>query len=166
MVHGAKTKVGSSYLYNSAIKHGVNNFTFEVLAVFNSRADLVKAEVDLIAKYKADKVPVYNLTAGGDGSLGYKHTLESKAKMADAVRARVNVKRQGYLYGFNVRQHYPPILIASYSNYKEAHIATGISKGQYYRLKRANPQLDWSVNKGKSLCPKLLYKFKRLFKNI
>jgi len=72
------------YLTNSIRKHGWAAFTSEIIYMSNDAVHCKdEAEVALIASYNTFKGRGYNLTAGGEGTLGrtYKHTVESKAKM-------------------------------------------------------------------------------------
>ena len=63
-------------------KYGIENFTKEYLAFCDTEEKLNWFEKFYIKKYKAREVG-YNLTDGGDGSLGRKHTEETKQKMRD-----------------------------------------------------------------------------------
>ena len=75
--------MGSGILIKKAItKYGIENFTKEYLAFCDTEEKLNWFEKFYIKKYKAREVG-YNLTDGGDGSLGRKHTEETKQKMRD-----------------------------------------------------------------------------------
>ena len=75
--------MGSGILIKKAItKYGIENFTKEYLAFCDNEDTLNYLEKFYIKKYKAREVG-YNLTDGGDGSLGRKHTEETKQKMRD-----------------------------------------------------------------------------------
>jgi group I intron endonuclease len=77
-----------SHLYASAKKYGLSKFTFSLVSIFDNREDLNKAEIDLIAKYKSDGVPLYNLTNGGEGSLGWIPSDETRDKMSAAKKGK------------------------------------------------------------------------------
>ncbi len=59
---------GRSYLYPAAKKHGRENFTYTLLAVFDSAVSGLKAEDDLVKQYKAEGYTVYNIVPGGGGT--------------------------------------------------------------------------------------------------
>jgi group I intron endonuclease len=70
---------GRSYLYPAAFKHGIENFTYTLLAVFDSEASGLKAEDDLVEQYKAEGYTVYNIVPGGGGcGSGENHPLYGK----------------------------------------------------------------------------------------
>ena len=64
---------------NIVNKHG---FVVSVVAEYKNEADALAHEVRLIAELRDTGVVLANITAGGDGVCGYKHTDESKAKMS------------------------------------------------------------------------------------
>ena len=66
-------------------KYGIENFTKEYLAFCDTEERLNWFEKFYIKKYKAKEVG-YNLTDGGDGILGRKHTEETKQKMSEACK--------------------------------------------------------------------------------
>ena len=74
-------KEGCSVLKASMIKHGLENFKFEILIIcFDD--DLFKYEREYIKKYNCQIPNGYNILSGGrDGFLGYKHTPETIEKI-------------------------------------------------------------------------------------
>jgi group I intron endonuclease len=67
----------NSVLHKSMKKHGVENFTIELLEdVENSKLD--EREIYWIAKYNSVIPNGYNMTAGGGGISGYRHTEITK----------------------------------------------------------------------------------------
>lgn len=73
--------------YSGAMKNAVNKYGWKNIKHFVYKQELTEEQAKLkekefIAKYKTmDSRYGYNLTAGGDGSCGYKHTAETKEKM-------------------------------------------------------------------------------------
>lgn len=56
-------------------KYGIENFTFEVIYQSWDLEDCLKImEPKFIREYNSFAPSGYNLTSGGDGSIGYKHT--------------------------------------------------------------------------------------------
>ena len=81
--------MGSGKIIKQAItKYGIENFTKEYLAFCDTEEKLNWLEKFYIKKYKAREVG-YNLTDGGDGTIGYKHTEEDKIKIGKAGKGRV-----------------------------------------------------------------------------
>jgi group I intron endonuclease len=73
-------KQGCPLLKKSMKKHGIDNFTFEILIIcFDD--DVVRWEKDYIKKYNSQVPNGYNILSGGqigDGNVGYKHSDEVK----------------------------------------------------------------------------------------
>lgn len=72
----------NSYLCNSWKKYGSENFSFTIIEICK-REELEQKEISYISKFETTKPNGYNLTRGGDGTLGYRHTEESKNKMSE-----------------------------------------------------------------------------------
>lgn len=77
-------------IHRALNKYGKDNFTFELLDFScNSWEELTEKEKYYINLYKSnDREFGYNLTEGGDGIVGYKHTEEAKIKMSIASSGR------------------------------------------------------------------------------
>ena len=79
---------GKGYLkcplfYNAILKYGWNNIKHEILFTNLSAKQAKDKEKELIAYYKSNQRKYgYNLTNGGDGAEGYKHTQETRLKMS------------------------------------------------------------------------------------
>jgi group I intron endonuclease len=71
-------KVGyKSKLCDSMRKHGFDNFEFEIIKECETSEEMFSNEIYYIGFYNS-KEKGYNLTIGGEGCLGYKHTEETK----------------------------------------------------------------------------------------
>lgn len=68
--------------------HGTANFTIELLRTCASQAEMDAWEVKLIAELGTFAPGGYNLTRGGGGKSGYKHSPESVEKMAASHRGK------------------------------------------------------------------------------
>lgn len=68
-------------LHMAMAKYGSHVFTFEVVACARSWDDLLEAERLLIEQHNTRLVGGhgYNMTGGGDGTIGYRHSDEAKA---------------------------------------------------------------------------------------
>lgn len=75
---------GNRLLKQAIAKYGIENFTFEILhdGVFDEL--LNDFEIAEIAKHDSVAPNGYNLTEGGDGVCGHRHSAETKEKMARA----------------------------------------------------------------------------------
>lgn len=72
------------YVHRAIRKHGADNFRFEVVGTYDDEAECSQAEIDLIAEHQTnDRDKGYNLTIGGDGALGYRHTARARRKMSE-----------------------------------------------------------------------------------
>lgn len=80
-VYDALTK-GSKYAFHAAIrKYGSDNFVVEVVARCSSLEELRDEEMRLIRE--SDSVANgYNMTLGGEGMLGFKHSEETKTTIS------------------------------------------------------------------------------------
>jgi len=76
-------KVGrKSKLCDSMKKHGFDNFEFEIIKDYETPEEMFLNEIYYIGFYNS-KETGYNLTIGGEGCLGYKHTEETKKFISD-----------------------------------------------------------------------------------
>lgn len=64
-------------LCDSMRKHGFDNFNFEVIKECDTTEEMFLNEIYYIGLYNSKKNG-YNLTVGGEGCLGYKHTKKTK----------------------------------------------------------------------------------------
>ena len=81
-------------IHNAIRKYGVENFKFKTLFICDSKADMNKKEKETIKTMKSKRPIGYNLTDGGEGAFGYKHTEESKIKISAANKGRKMSKEE------------------------------------------------------------------------
>lgn len=77
--------IGSGVYFKSALKkYGKENFIRVILEYCNNLDKLNKQETFWILKFNPtlDRNIGYNLTLGGNGSIGYKHTEKTKQKIS------------------------------------------------------------------------------------
>jgi len=78
-------------LLNKAInKYGIDAFEIQVVASAKTISDLKELEKQLIVQYQTKVPNGYNLTDGGDGLTGYRHTEEQKKRNGDAKRGTIH----------------------------------------------------------------------------
>jgi group I intron endonuclease len=71
-------------------KHGIANFKIEVIDIANTIQELKDKEKYWISHYNSNNREIgYNLTEGGDGTFGRKHSEETKEKIRQKVYSRV-----------------------------------------------------------------------------
>lgn len=78
------------YVRNAIQKHGVNNFTFETLEVCVSKESASNFEIAAIKGFNTRAPNGYNLSEGGEGSVGYAHSKETKQRMSEKNRGQHN----------------------------------------------------------------------------
>src|SRR5271157_725397 len=86
-VQGHKSK--GNLLTRAIVKYGESFFVSEVLHEAKTQEELNFCEIFYIELLRT-KVPMgYNLTDGGEGPIGHKHSLSTCAKISLALRKRV-----------------------------------------------------------------------------
>lgn len=102
--------------YRAIKKYGWDSFTHDILASGLTEEEAKKEEVMLIRKLRlTDPAHGYNITAGGDGTTGYKHTEEAKAVMSekkigthasDETRKKISISNTGKKRTEEQKAHY------------------------------------------------------------
>ena len=75
--------------YNAILKYGWDNIKHEVLFTNLLEVKAKSLEVDLIRHYKNLGIS-YNITDGGDGMTGYKHSEITLMKLRKSLKGRVS----------------------------------------------------------------------------
>lgn len=84
-MHKSYAKSGSpSHFHRAVRKYGMDAFDFVVISNCASYVEACSEEQRLIALY----MPEYNMSKGGDGPIGLRHTSESRMKMSLAKKGR------------------------------------------------------------------------------
>jgi group I intron endonuclease len=76
------------YLYSAMRKHGPESFKIEALGIVETKEELDYYEKYLIKALNTKRPNGYNLTDGGDGNSGFKHSPESIQKMSDVKKGK------------------------------------------------------------------------------
>lgn len=79
----------NEYLQRAWNKYGESNFKFYVIERCNKN-NLVKREIYYIKKLNTKSPNGYNLTNGGEGTFGYKHSKETKKKISISAMGNKN----------------------------------------------------------------------------
>lgn len=89
--HRSKSIYCDTYFHKALNKYGYDNFTFEIIAQTDNDDSLNFLEKMYIRKYKSSQQEFgYNLTEGGEGTIGFHPTEEARQKMS---RAKKGVKK-------------------------------------------------------------------------
>jgi group I intron endonuclease len=75
------------YFYNAIQKYSWENFEHEIIA-----SNLTKQEAENFEKLLISKIPKeesYNVTAGGEGTVGYRHTEDAKQRISEAHKGKI-----------------------------------------------------------------------------
>ena len=106
--------------YNAIRKYGENNFWFYILAVCDDIDEALREEREFIKALK----PEYNMTIGGEGTVGYKHNQETKRRNVESRRAKS---------GYKNTHRYKPVRCISDGRL----FPSAVSAGRYYGFSRS-----------------------------
>ena len=82
--------LGSGVLISKAIKkYGRGNFKKEIIEVALSKFEVNALEKYYIAKERALGKAEYNISNGGEGNMGYRHTDEDRRKMSESHKGNI-----------------------------------------------------------------------------
>lgn len=85
-----KSGHGSKLVYQAIKKYGLDSFKFDILCE-GCEEDIKKLEIAMIEKHSTIAPGGYNLTAGGEGSVGWKPSEETRRKMSTSHTGKRNV---------------------------------------------------------------------------
>lgn len=81
----SKSLKGRNYIWKSIVAKNNNNYYIDIMYETDHLDEILKKEIEFISLYGKiidNNGTLCNLTNGGDGSLGLKHTEETKNKMS------------------------------------------------------------------------------------
>lgn len=113
--------------YNAIRKYGIDNFEWIVLDTGMSKKDLDSKESYWIKELKSHirDGKGYNMTTGGDGSEGFKHSKEARMKMSadrkgrkhtDEAKAKMSENRRGTNRTEEMKQKDREVKLGVYDN--------------------------------------------------
>ena len=93
--HIQKVRKGSlSHFHNAIRKYGLDAFTWETICLCSSKDEANAKECELIKVFNAKAPAGYNITDGGEGTVGFYPSAETRAKMGKAHKG--NKRALGY----------------------------------------------------------------------
>ncbi len=84
-----KSGHGSKIVYQAIKKYGLDSLKFDILCE-GCEEDIKKLEIAMIEKYNTVAPGGYNLTAGGEGTVGFAHSEETRRKMRGSRAGKRN----------------------------------------------------------------------------
>ena len=84
----------NTILYNAIRKYGKDSFKFYIVQKCD-RNELSELEIKYISEYNTKSPCGYNMTDGGEGTIGYVFTDEDKRKISEAGKGRIGVRMFG-----------------------------------------------------------------------
>lgn len=90
-----------SKIHRAMNKYGEDNFFIEELGEYSTETEALQAEINFIKNLNSQDDSVgYNITLGGEGASGFKHSDESKEKMSNSKKG-LFLGEQNPFYGKN-----------------------------------------------------------------
>ena len=108
MTEHQKCKSYAPVISRVIAKYGWENFEKEILELC-TETELDEKEIYYIEKYK----PEYNLTRGGNGNMGYKHTPEVREKLSRAAKKQWQSPEQKALFCIETGEIFESVKIAA-----------------------------------------------------
>lgn len=85
----SKSKFNKQYIHNAISKYGISRFIFRAVYYSFSEQDAFDMERYLISLHNTMNSKFgYNQTSGGEGSIGFKHSNESKLKLSNLAKLK------------------------------------------------------------------------------
>lgn len=84
----AKHNMGPPLLHADMRRYGIEAFRFEVVTTYETHAAMVQGERDMIVQYNTLAPAGYNMTTGGQGTIGYKWSAEARARLSATNKGR------------------------------------------------------------------------------
>jgi group I intron endonuclease len=138
-------------LYRAINKYGFKNLKWEIHSDYPSQDELIKAEVDIIAKLKTNIIKFgYNTTDGGEGHLGFSPSAETREKISKANKGKP--KPPGFKEHLsNIRKGKGNPMFGKTISNKQKQILSKASSGEKnVNAKLSNKQADEIRNKYKT----------------
>ena len=96
--------ISKTHFHNAIRKYGPENFLLKTLVWCKNTDEMDTKEKHYISSMKTLRPDGYNLTTGGDGSFGYKHTEKSLRKMRRIQKANPTLGMLGKKHSKETRE--------------------------------------------------------------
>ena len=77
-------------IYKGMRKYGLDNFQFEVIEACQNEYEALQSEIDWISYLRYMSIPLYNITDGGQGTSGRRHSPMTKNKISQSNKGKKN----------------------------------------------------------------------------
>jgi len=120
-----------TYFHNALKKYGEDNFDWEIIEKCDSKNELDEMEFHYIKQYNSHIFEGgYNLTWGGEGITGYKHSDETKTKIGNKSKQTWNNRNNN---NNNLEEYKTKISIANIKRYEDPKEREKLSMAQKKR---------------------------------
>jgi predicted GIY-YIG superfamily endonuclease len=94
-INNHKNANGECPFFHSAIKkYGFDNFELNIIGEYLTEDEALRTEIHYIKQHQSNiRKHGYNLTSGGEGMSGYKHSPETIAKLSQSLKGRTVVNK-------------------------------------------------------------------------
>jgi len=132
------------YLHNALRKYGKENFQWEVLEHCDSKEELDEMEFHYIKQYNSFGKSGYNLTYGGEGFVGYKHSKKTLKKISLSLKGKMSGEKNPF-YGKRHNEKTKKLMsVSSFTSNKHVSRGKHLSKEWRKKISLANTGRTWS----------------------
>lgn len=125
----ALCKRDNTYFHNVIRKYGWQNVDYEILENYIQDFELLKEkERFYILKYDTYRPNGYNMTLGGDGAFGYKHTEEAKKKIGIKHKGKIVSEESIQKFRSTIKNYTQEKKDLIHKNRSKAHIGRSCSE--------------------------------------
>ena len=125
------------YFHNALRKYGIDNFKWEIIERCDSKRELDEMEFHYIKQYDTFNGG-YNLTFGGEGSVGYKHSEETLKKLSLSLKGKMSSENNPF-YGKNHSEKSKKLMsVASFTSNKHVNRGKKLSKEWRAKISKSN----------------------------
>jgi len=93
-VNDSLAKRDNLVFHNTIRKHGIDNFTWEIIEYCDSKEELDEMEFHYIKQYNSLLPKGYNMTSGGGGMLDYQITEEHRKNLSESHKGYIHTAEQ------------------------------------------------------------------------
>jgi hypothetical protein len=119
-----------------------------IIGIFKSEAEALKMEVERISFWRRNGVKLANVTNGGDGTVGFKHSAVSKERMSRASTGRPGVKSM-------LGKKHTPEAIKKISDHNKGRIKSPETREKLSISKKGKPSPFFGVKRDRSVVLKI-----------